>query len=113
MYQELQFSMQVWDLMFLSVLRRAFHKASQGRLLLSGGNDAQVVLWSWADSAAEPRWQALFGQDTSEELELEAAAPIRIDNHGRKVNCVDSSDMPGFNTVIADTSTTLTLHSIL
>ena len=109
MYQELQLSMQVWDLMFLSVLRRTFHKASQGRLLLSGGNDAQVVLWSWADSAAEPQWQALFGQNTSEE----PAAPIRIDNHGRKVNCVDSSDMPGFNTVIADTSSTLTLHSVL
>jgi hypothetical protein len=94
---------------FLSALCRTFHKASQGRLLLSGGNDAQLVLWSWADSAAQPQWQGLFGQDAAEE----PAVPIRIDNHGRNINCVHTCDIPGFNIVVADTSSILTLHSVL
>ncbi len=88
---------------------RTFHKASQGRLLLSGGNDAQVLLWAWADSAADPQWNEVLSQSTAGG----PTAPITIDNHGRKINYVDSNDAAGFNTVIADTTPVLKLYNVL
>ncbi|CAL5221404.1 g3589 [Coccomyxa viridis] len=86
-----------------------FHKASHGRLLLSGGNDARVLLWAWADRAADPQWQDVISQSTVED----ASAPVAIDNDGRNINCVDSMDAAGFNTVIADTSPIIKLHNVL
>ena len=36
-----------------------------------------------------------------------------VDNDGRNINCVDSMDVAGFNTVIADTSPVVKLYNVL
>ncbi len=77
--------------------------------MLSGGNDARVLLWAWAERASDPQWQDVLSQTTVED----PSTPMVVDNDGRNINCVDSMDVAGFNTVIADTSPVVKLYNVL
>ena len=87
---------------------RTFHKASEGKLLLSGGNDAQVILWQWVHSAVNSEWREVCNAGTADS----ALAPCVIDNCGLKINSVDSADRSSYNTVIADTSPVLKVYTV-
>ncbi len=68
-----------------------------------------MLLWAWAERASDPQWQDVISQSAVED----PSAPIAIDNDGRNINCVDSTDAAGFNTAIADTSPIVKLHNVL
>ena len=87
---------------------RTFHKASEGKLLVSGGNDSQVILWQWAHSAVDSEWRELYGAGTADS----ARPPCVIDNRGMKINCVDSADRSSCNMVVADTSHVLKVYTV-
>ena len=87
---------------------RTFHKASDGKLLVSGGNDAQVILWQWEHSAVESEWRELCDAGTADT----APAPCVIDNQGMKINCLDSANRSSSNMVIADTSPVLKVYTV-
>ena len=77
-------------------------------MLVSGGNDARVILWQWAHSAVASEWRELYDAGTADS----APPPCIIDNHGMKVNSVDSADRSSCNIVVADTSPVLKVYTV-
>ncbi|KAK9829594.1 hypothetical protein WJX72_006785 [[Myrmecia] bisecta] len=109
----------------------SFVEASQGRQLLSGGNDKQVLLWNWPAAVSPERstvdWQA--GQPEAKEAEPPAIALAGLSleegqatdkpllacriSHGRKVNCVTSVGSSFVQTVfVADVSKKIAMYIV-
>lgn len=87
----------------------AFHEASGGRLLLSGGNDARVILWDWsAGLPADSPWQA-----HAQAAGHEGSADVTCIAHGRKVNCVTSHASGALNTFVTDVSRSIKAYNLV
>jgi hypothetical protein len=97
----------------LSGCRRKFHKASNGRHLISGGNDAAVLIWDWTRCfPSDSPWAAssLEGSDTASSS---GSGTIERINHGRKVNCIATCEGTAVNTFVADTSRNIKAYCIV
>jgi plastocyanin len=89
----------------------AFARFSGGRHLVSGGNDAQLVLWDWA-AAAEAEAEA-------EQVENKAVGIAGVDlpgvqtvAHGDKVNWLCTSTDRSHAVFVADTSPQLSMYAL-
>lgn len=96
-------------------MRRAFFEGSCGRHIVSGGNDAHVLLWDWPQSLPEEAtvWRAAFPTACgSDESSSSHHGPVLRINNRRKINCVASAE--GSDVIIvADTSRVLKCFSVL
>ncbi|BDA43459.1 WD repeat-containing protein 53 [Coccomyxa sp. Obi] len=88
----------------------AFHQASNGRHVVSGGNDAALLIWDWTSCVPD---DSPWATTMPEGLEADSSTGYlhRI-SHGRKVNAVATCRGTGLNTFVADTSRTIKAYSI-
>ena len=87
---------------------RAFHQGSGGRIMLSGGNDAQIIMWDWAASLpGDSPWRM------SADGHSEGSGAVKVIRHGRKVHYIASRPDGALNTFVADTSCSIKAYNLV
>lgn len=89
---------------------RAFFQASNGRHVVSGGNDAALLIWNWTSCVPDDSPWARSMPEGSEAAS--STGYLHRISHGRKVNAVATCRGTGLNTFVADTSRTIKAYSI-
>jgi len=91
----------------------AFARFSGGRHLVSGGNDARLLLWDWAAAAEAAEAEAEAVEDKAEEGIAGVDPPgVHTVAHGEKVNWLCTSTDHSHAVFVADTSPQLSVYAL-
>jgi hypothetical protein len=94
--------------MFLCSIFRAFFEGSCGRHIISGGNDAHIILWDWPQNLPEgSTWRDILL--VSNAADSTGRSVMKVNNR-MKINCIASLESTIF---VADTSDILKVYTVL